>query len=122
MNDLVSTYRFQFHKDFTLLDFNKILPYLTQLGIGTVYASPVFESVPGSTHGYDGINPNRIDPEIGSIEDLIHISEALRKLNIKWLQDIVPNHMAFDHHNTMLMDVLEKSKKSTYSSCFDFFL
>ncbi|MFL5772354.1 MAG: malto-oligosyltrehalose synthase, partial [Flavisolibacter sp.] len=122
MIDLVSTYRFQFHKDFTLHDLGKIIPYLTQLGIGTVYASPVFESVPGSTHGYDGVNPNRIDPEIGSVEDLLNISEVLRRSNIKWLQDIVPNHMAFDHRNSMLMDVLEKGRQSKYASWFDIVL
>ncbi|RYD97763.1 MAG: hypothetical protein EOP50_05445, partial [Sphingobacteriales bacterium] len=66
MNNPVTTYRIQFHREFTFSDFEKILPYLKKLGVGTLYASPVFESVPGSQHGYDGVNPHRIDPEIGT--------------------------------------------------------
>ncbi len=119
MINLVSTYRFQLHKEFTFDDLERIIPYLVQLGIGTVYASPIFESVPGSQHGYDGLNPNRIDPEIGTREQLLKISGSLRKANINWLQDIVPNHMAFDHRNLWLMDVLEKGNQSKYSSYFD---
>jgi len=122
MIDLISTYRVQLHKNFTLHDLENILPYFNRLGIGTVYTSPVFESVQGSTHGYDGLNPHRIDPEIGTREQLINVSEMLRKLNIKWLQDIVPNHMAFDHRNSWLMDFFIKGRKSRYADFFDMFL
>ncbi len=86
-----------------------------KLGIKTLYASPVFEAVPGSTHGYDGINPHRINPEIGTEEDLRRISGKLREAGIGWLQDIVPNHMAFHPGNAWLMDVLEKGQASEYA-------
>src|SRR5689334_25436436 len=99
MTPLIATYRFQFHKEFNFEDLKKIIPYLQQLGIGTLYASPIFTSVPGSTHGYDGLNPHQINPEIGSLEDLQNISQELRSSGINWLQDIVPNHMAFDPRN-----------------------
>ncbi|HZG00139.1 MAG TPA: alpha-amylase family glycosyl hydrolase, partial [Chitinophagales bacterium] len=115
----VSTYRIQFHKDFTLDQFERVIPYLEQLGIGTVYASPVFEAVPGSTHGYDGVNPQRINPEIGTEEQLRRIATRLKEKNIGWLQDIVPNHMAFHPNNAWLMDVLEKGKHSAYATFFD---
>jgi maltooligosyltrehalose synthase len=68
MYNPVSTYRLQFHKDFTFSDFERIIPYLHQLGINTVYASPIFEATPGSTHGYDTVNPHQINPEIGTLE------------------------------------------------------
>ena len=78
----VSTYRIQFNKDFTLGDLENILPYLEKLGIKTIYASPIFEATPGSTHGYDGTDPNRINPEIGTEDQLIRISNHLRQKNM----------------------------------------
>ncbi len=66
MNNPVATYRLQFHSEFTFDAFERIIPYLQKLGISTIYASPVFEATPGSTHGYDGVNPHRINPEIGT--------------------------------------------------------
>jgi malto-oligosyltrehalose synthase/4-alpha-glucanotransferase len=119
MHNPVTTYRLQFHKGFTFTDFEKIIPYLYQLGIKTVYASPIFEAAPGSTHGYDVVNPYLINPEIGTLEQLKTISKKLHELKINWLQDIVPNHMAFHQNNKWLMDVLEKGKRSVYASFFD---
>lgn len=119
MYNPVSTYRIQFHKDFTFAKLEAAIPYLIQLGIKTLYASPIFEAVPGSTHGYDGINPHRINPEIGTEEELRRISARLREAGIGWLQDIVPNHMAFDPRNAWLMDVLEKGKASEFANYFD---
>ncbi|WP_423149506.1 malto-oligosyltrehalose synthase [Rubrolithibacter danxiaensis] len=115
----IATYRIQFHKEFTFANFEKIISYLRLLGVSTVYASPVFEAVPGSTHGYDGVNPHRINPEIGSMEELRALNSALKEQHINWLQDIVPNHMAFHPKNTWLMDVLEKGPQSVYATFFD---
>jgi malto-oligosyltrehalose synthase/4-alpha-glucanotransferase len=115
----ISTYRIQFNKDFTLRDFEKIIPYLQELGIRTVYASPIFEAVPGSDHGYDTTNPNQINPEIGTLPELERISKKLKAAKISWIQDIVPNHMAFHHNNLWLMDVLKNGESSTYRQYFD---
>lgn len=119
MHNPVSTYRIQFHKGFTFQHFQAVIPYLQKLGISTLYASPIFEATPGSTHGYDGLNPHRINLEIGTEEDLKAISKSLKEHGISWLQDIVPNHMAFDGRNPWLMDVLEKGRQSKYASFFD---
>ncbi|MBB5394762.1 malto-oligosyltrehalose synthase [Mucilaginibacter sp. AK015] len=115
----VSTYRIQFHKDFTFIHLEEILPYLAELGIKTIYASPIFSAVPGSTHGYDGVDPLTINPEIGTLEQLRAISVKLKQLGISWLQDIVPNHMAFHHHNKWLMDLLKNGPSSPYRNYFD---
>lgn len=115
----VSTYRLQFHKEFTFNDFERIIPYLRKLGVSTVYASPVFKSTPGSTHGYDALNPHQINPEIGTEDKLKELSKQLRERGIGWLQDIVPNHMAFSTENPWLNDVLEKGTQSRYASFFD---
>lgn len=114
-----STYRIQFNKAFNFEAFENILPYLQQLGIKTIYASPIFKAVPGSMHGYDITDPLQINPEIGTLEQLHKISARLKELDISWIQDIVPNHMAFHQDNNWLMDVLMKGQPSVYSSYFD---
>jgi len=119
MNNPIATYRLQFHEEWNFNDFETLIPYLQKLGVSTIYASPVFKSTKGSTHGYDGVNPNQIDPEIGSLEALKTVSAKLKELNMNWLQDIVPNHMAFHTENPWLMDVLEKGMQSLYVSFFD---
>jgi len=113
------TYRIQFHKNFTLGDLEKFIPYFKKLGVQTIYASPVFKAVPGSTHGYNGLNPLEINPEIGTLDQLKKVITTLKKTGIGWLQDIVPNHMAFDTSNAWLADVLEKGQASSYASYFD---
>jgi malto-oligosyltrehalose synthase/4-alpha-glucanotransferase len=115
----VSTYRLQFNKSFTLKDLEAIIPYLSELGIRTIYASPLFKAVPGSMHGYDSTDPNEINPEIGTLAEWKAISKKLKERGIEWLQDIVPNHMAYHHDNKWLMDVLEKGEQSEYAPFFD---
>jgi (1->4)-alpha-D-glucan 1-alpha-D-glucosylmutase len=70
-------------------------------------------------HGYDVCDPHAINPQIGTELELMQIVNELKKRNMGWLQDIVPNHMAFDSHNPQLMDVLERGKFSEYASHFD---
>ncbi|MBD0276643.1 MAG: hypothetical protein ICV81_01580, partial [Flavisolibacter sp.] len=89
MYNPIATYRIQFHKDFSFQEFERIIPYLQQLGVSTVYASPIFEATPGSTHGYDVLNPNNINLEVGTEEQLRKLSQRLKEQNIGWLQDIV---------------------------------
>ncbi|MBS1687613.1 MAG: malto-oligosyltrehalose synthase, partial [Bacteroidetes bacterium] len=114
-----STYRIQFNKEFNFEAFENIIPYLQQLGIKTIYASPVFKAVPGSMHGYDITDPLHINPEIGNLEQLYRISERLKAHGMNWIQDIVPNHMAFHQDNHWLMDVLEKGQASDFAAYFD---
>jgi len=115
----LSTYRVQFHSGFTFQHLRAVLPYLKTLGIRTIYASPIFASIGGSTHGYDTVSPLRINPEIGTEEELRSLREELTEAGMYWLQDIVPNHMAFDYRNEWLYDVLENGRASRYASVFD---
>ena len=119
MNKPSATYRIQFHKDFTFKHLDGIIPYLKSLGVQTIYASPIFEAIPGSTHGYDVINPLQINHEIGTEVELIALTSKLKANGITWLQDIVPNHMSFHPLNQWLMDVLEKWDQSAYFNFFD---
>lgn len=118
MANINSTYRIQFNKDFTFKHLSGLIDYFKTLGINTIYASPIFAAIPGSTHGYDGTNPLQINPEIGTEAELLALHKKLKQNDMNWLQDIVPNHMAFHPDNIWLMDVLENWKASTY---FDFF-
>ena len=113
-----ATYRLQFNPSFGFREAKEIIPYLTTLGISALYASPIFNARKGSTHGYDIVDPNQLNPELGDRKDFDELITSVKKYNLKWLQDIVPNHMAFDSENTLLMDVLEHGRKSDY---FDFF-
>ena len=119
INNPVSTYRVQLHKDFNFKNLKDIADYIEKLGIKTIYASPVFEAMPGSTHGYDGTNPNHINPEIGTEEELTALSKLFQEKGIQWLQDIVPNHLSFHEKNAWLMDVLAKGQASEYAPFFD---
>lgn len=119
MYNPVSTYRFQFNSQFTLDHFRALLPYLRALGITTIYASPLFRATPQSSHGYDGVDPTHINPEIGTVEQLRAISQELRQAGMGWFQDIVPNHLAYHPDNEWLMDVLEKGPLSRYAHFFE---
>src|SRR5689334_19848766 len=89
----VSTYRLQFNRDFRFVDAIRIVGYLHDLGITDVYASPILKARPGSTHGYDVIDPTQINPEIGTPEEFDQLVSALQAKGIGLILDIVPNHM-----------------------------
>lgn len=115
----VSTYRIQFNKEFRLKDAEKIIPYLEKTGIKTVYASPLFKATSGSMHGYDVTDPTQINPEIGTEKEFASLVGKLHKKGIGWVQDIVPNHMAFSTENPWIHDLLQKGEKSRYYKYFD---
>lgn len=113
------TYRIQFNENFNFQHLEQVIDYLYNLGIDTIYASPILRAVPGSLHGYDSTDVNCINPELGTLDQLEKLKTHLAQLKIKWLQDIVPNHMAYHHENSWLMHTLEYGEISRYSSYFD---
>jgi (1->4)-alpha-D-glucan 1-alpha-D-glucosylmutase len=115
----VSTYRLQFTGAFGFNLANQIIEYLTELGITDLYASPIFTSNQGSTHGYDVIDPSQINPELGTLEEFEALVSKVQEHQLGWLQDIVPNHMAYSSHNRLLMDVFEHGAASEYFEFFD---
>ncbi len=114
-----STYRVQLNPAFGFAEAQRILPYLSRLGISCLYASPIFKARRGSTHGYDVVDPTRATTELGSPQELEALFIEVRAHGMGWLQDIVPNHMAFDAENQMLIDVLENGPSSKYYPFFD---
>jgi malto-oligosyltrehalose synthase len=70
-------------------------------------------------HGYDVTDPHMLNPELGNRDNFEKLFHALQEKQIGWLQDIVPNHMAFNHYNHWLWDVLENGRDSVYEPVFD---
>ena len=115
-----ATARLQFHKDFTLDDGVDVVPYLAELGVSHVYASPLLKARPGSPHGYDIVDHNEINPELGGEPALRRLVAALRERRMGLLVDIVPNHMGVGGaDNAWWMDVLEWGRDSAYADFFD---
>jgi (1->4)-alpha-D-glucan 1-alpha-D-glucosylmutase len=115
-----ATYRLQFHAKFGFRDAARVVPYLRELGISHVYASPFFLAARGSTHGYDVTDHNRLNPELGSAEDFEAYLHALQTNGMSQMVDFVPNHMGIaDEGNRWWMDVLENGPSSLYSGFFD---
>jgi (1->4)-alpha-D-glucan 1-alpha-D-glucosylmutase len=115
-----ATYRVQLNNTFTLKDATALVPYLASLGISHVYCSPYFRARPGSMHGYDVVDHNSLNPEIGTREDLDAFVAALRAHDMGHILDIVPNHVGvMGADNEWWMDVLENGPASQYADFFD---
>ncbi|MBN1521847.1 MAG: malto-oligosyltrehalose synthase, partial [Candidatus Aureabacteria bacterium] len=115
----VATYRLQFNPSLLFEDAVHILEYLKELGISDIYASPVFLARTGSLHGYDVVDQREISLELGGQEGFEKLMTQIRGMGLGWIQDMVPNHMAFDSRNKMLMDILEQGEQSKYCGFFD---
>jgi (1->4)-alpha-D-glucan 1-alpha-D-glucosylmutase len=116
----VATYRVQFHKDFRFADALKLVPYLADLGVSHLYTSPFLKARAGSTHGYDVIDHNAVNPEIGTEAELKELIQALQARGMGLVPDLVPNHMGVLHaDNAWWLDVLEKGRASPYAKYFD---
>jgi (1->4)-alpha-D-glucan 1-alpha-D-glucosylmutase len=115
----LATYRVQLHAGFTFADAARIVPYLQQLGVSHVYASPILQARAGSTHGYDVIDPSRVSEELGGEDGLRALAAELRRHGMGLLIDIVPNHMAASADNPWWRDVLRRGEASPYADYFD---
>ncbi|MFP5406512.1 MAG: 4-alpha-glucanotransferase, partial [Gammaproteobacteria bacterium] len=115
-----ATYRLQFHRAFTFDDAVRIVPYLARLGISHVYCSPILKARPGSTHGYDIVAHDEINPELGGAAGFGRFGAALREHGMGQLLDMVPNHMGvLGADNAWWMDVLENGPASAHARHFD---
>src|SRR6185312_14121518 len=115
----LSTYRLQFHKDFRLEHARELVEYLHDLGISHLYASPVLEARTGSMHGYDIISHERLNPEVGTEDDLRDLVRELNARGMSIVLDIVPNHMGVSTATPWWRDVLQHGRASQYAAFFD---
>ena len=115
-----AAYRLQFHRGFTLRRAIELVPYLHDLGISHVYASPLLKACPSSTHGYDVCDHSQINPEIGTEKELEELIATLRHHDMGLVLDIVPNHMGLcGRENVWWWDVLRSGRKSHFAEYFD---
>jgi (1->4)-alpha-D-glucan 1-alpha-D-glucosylmutase len=116
----VATYRVQLHPGFGFEDAAAIAGYLSELGVSHLYASPYLQAAPGSTHGYDVVDPTRLNRELGGRDGYDHLGAALEAAKLGQVLDVVPNHMAITgRDNAWWWDVLENGPSSIYASYFD---
>ncbi|KAA0968942.1 malto-oligosyltrehalose synthase [Aureimonas fodinaquatilis] len=116
---LSATYRLQFREGFGFDEAVAIVPYLKALGVSHVYASPLFAATPGSTHGYDVVDYNRFDPELGGDDGFLRFSDALIEAGLGLILDFVPNHMGVSAANAWWEDVLRWGADSRHAEAFD---
>lgn len=115
-----ATYRLQLNSDFTFRDVAALVPYLADLGVSHVYCSPYLRARAGSQHGYDIIDHNTLNPEIGSTEDFEQFCQTLAAHGMSQIMDVVPNHMGvMGADNTWWLDVLENGPASLHAPYFD---
>ncbi|HKU38218.1 MAG TPA: malto-oligosyltrehalose synthase, partial [Polyangiales bacterium] len=114
------TYRLQLTAAFGFDAAAAIAPYLAELGVSHVYASPVLQAAHGSTHGYDVVNHHRVSADLGGPEAHVRMHSALERAGLGQILDIVPNHMAVgSRENALWWDVLENGPASEVASFFD---
>jgi len=114
-----STYRLQFGPSFRFDNARRLAAYLRRLGVGDLFASPLLTARPGSEHGYDVVDPTRLNPELGGEAAFDALADELERLDLGLLLDIVPNHMAASDLNPWWWDVLQHGRRSPYAPFFD---
>jgi (1->4)-alpha-D-glucan 1-alpha-D-glucosylmutase len=114
-----ATYRLQLHRDFSFDDAAAVVDYVAALGVSHVYCSPYLQAAPGSTHGYDVVDPGRVNEELGGEAGRRRLLAALATAGLGQVLDIVPNHMAITAENRWWWDVLENGPASPYATHFD---
>ncbi|MFW5997941.1 MAG: malto-oligosyltrehalose synthase [Desulfovermiculus sp.] len=117
---MTATYRQQFNPDFTFAHSAQLAGYLRSLGVSHLYASPVFQAVPGSTHGYDVVDPARVNEDLGGYQGFQALVQRLQTNDLNLVLDVVPNHMSISSPlNRWWWDVLENGPASRFASHFD---
>ena len=114
-----ATYRLQLRAGMDFASAATLVPYLARLGISHLYLSPPFAAVPGSAHGYNIVDPNRFDPELGGEDGFMLLRRALDEQGLGLILDIVPNHMGIARANRWWWDVLRHGRDSAYARFFD---
>ncbi|MFI1471600.1 malto-oligosyltrehalose synthase [Streptomyces wuyuanensis] len=115
-----ATYRLQLQPDFPFRAAEEAVPYLAGLGVSHLHLSPVLEAVPGSLHGYDVVDHDRVREELGGEQGLRSLARTAREHGLGLVIDIVPNHMAaVPRYNRALREVLREGPESPFAGWFD---
>ena len=119
-NAPTALYRLQFSHKFTFNDACAIIDYLHTLGVSHIYASPFLKARAGSSHGYNIVDHNALNPEIGSETEFNAFVARLHAYRMGLIIDFVPNHMGVGgDDNAWWLHVLENGESSVYAAFFD---
>ena len=99
-----ATYRLQLTPDFGFAEAHALIPYLRDLGVSHLYLSPSLQARPGSTHGYDVVDPTRISEALGGEQQFRALAQAAHEADLGLVLDVVPNHMAIGEQNRYWAD------------------
>lgn len=114
-----ATYRLQLKREFPIPRVRELVGYFHELGVSHLYLSPLLAARAGTPHGYDVIDHARLNPELGTNDDLLALAEDLHARGMGIILDIVPNHMAASAENRYWDDLLERGRSSRYAEWFD---
>ena len=106
MAEVRATYRLQLRPGFGFREARGLVPYLQELGVSHLYLSPSLQARPGSTHGYDVVDPTRISEDLGGEGEFRELCSA----GLDVVLDIVPNHMAAGDESPFWRDPLWRAK------------
>ncbi len=115
----LATYRVQLHKGFNFDDAAAVTAYIADLGVSDFYTSPYLKAAPGSMHGYDVLDHQLLNPELGGAEGHERFIAAVKAQGLGHLFDIVPNHMGIGSGNTLWREVLENGPSAQAARFFD---
>jgi (1->4)-alpha-D-glucan 1-alpha-D-glucosylmutase len=116
-----ATYRVQFEPGkMTFRDAAAVVPYLEELGVSHLYASPYLKARAGSANGYAIVDYGQLNPELGGPAGYAALVKALHQHGLGQILDTVPNHMsATPVENAWWTDVLENGPASPQAGYFD---
>ena len=119
MSPPLATYRLQMGGEMDFARAAELAPYLVELGVSHLYLSPIFQATPGSSHGYDVVDPTRPSEELGGAEGFARLCQRCKELGLGLVLDVVPNHMAVHAANPWWWDLLEHGRHGRWAGFFD---
>ena len=115
-----ATIRLQLSGELGFAEAASLVPDFARMGFSHLYASPILTARAGSAHGYDIVDHNTINPELGGERGFRRLVERLHKHSMGLILDFVPNHMGVGYHdNRWWLNVLEWGQRSPYAGFFD---
>ena len=75
------------------------LPYFQELGVNLVHVMPIMRCPEGSSDGGYAVSDFRdINPELGTLEDVVALAAAMKQRDILLVLDVVVNHTSNMHY------------------------
>lgn len=119
---VTGTYRLQLHHEFGFADAERVVEYLSRLGVSHLYLSPILQAASGSLHGYDVLDHTEIATGLGGRAAFESLARTAKAHGLGLIVDVVPNHMAFiapECANKPLWELLRDGRDARTATWFD---